>query len=661
MAYATTTPAQTSAAEDPPGGGQPNGPKQEEQGAYQARSTQVLNEQEAASGLVVVITVCVRAALSEPPTRFYVAHAILFFMASLEEKRHTLAHLLAAAVLERYPHAKPTLGPAIDTGFYYDFDFSAGEAPKEADLAALEDAMRDLLSSWTEMAGTEVSEKDARDRFSDNPYKLELISGIVEAGEPITLYTAGNFTDLCRGGHSETPAHDIKADTFALDRIAGAYWRGDETKPMLTRIYGLAFSTKEELEEHRARIEEAKKRDHRKLGVELDLFTFSPLVGSGLPLYTPNGTIMREELARYSEELQRAHGFKKVWIPHITKTDLYKTSGHWDKFGDELFLVKSQESSDEFVMKPMNCPHHTQIYASKPRSYRDLPIRYMETTTCYRDEKTGELSGLTRVRSLTQDDAHVFCTMDQIEQEFENIMSMIKEMYDTLGLSFRARLSFSDPEHPEKYLGEKAVWAQAEETLESITKKLGLEYEIAPGEAAFYGPKIDIMVTDALGREWQCATEQLDFVQPARFSLEYTAEDGTKKTPVMIHKALLGTIDRFMGVYIEHTGGQFPVWLSPVQATVLPVSEKHLEYAKKVADALSVQDVRAEVDTANESLGKKIRNAKQQKIPYLLVVGDKEAESDTVTVEMRGDEKLGALKLSEFTERITREIKERSL
>jgi threonyl-tRNA synthetase len=581
-------------------------------------------------------------------------------MASLEEKRHTLAHLLAAAVLERYPHAKPTIGPAVDTGFYYDFDFSGGDAPKEADLASLEDAMRELLPSWSDMSGTEVSEKDARDRFAGNPYKLEIIDGVVTAGEPITLYTAGSFTDLCRGGHSETPAHDIKADSFALERVAGAYWRGDETKPMLTRIYGLAFDTKEELDAYRTQIEEAKKRDHRKLGQELDLFTFSPLVGSGLPLYTPRGTIIREELAKYSEELQRAGGFQKVWIPHITKTDLYKTSGHWDKFGDELFLVKSQESSDEFVMKPMNCPHHTQIYASQPRSYRDLPIRYMETTTCYRDEKTGELSGLTRVRSLTQDDGHIFATMEQIEAEFESIMSMIKTLYGTLGLSFHARLSFSDPLHPENYLGDRDQWDTAERILEDITKKLELEYEIAPGEAAFYGPKIDIMVTDAIGRQWQCATEQLDFVQPMRFDLEYTAEDGSKKTPVMIHKALLGTIDRFMGVYLEHTAGNLPVWLSPTQTRVLPVSDKHADYAKQVVQVLAASGVRAEADTANESLGKKIRNAKGMKIPYLLVVGDKEVEDGTVTVEMRGDEKLGAMKLEEFAVRIEREIRERA-
>lgn len=579
-------------------------------------------------------------------------------MASLEEKRHTLAHLLAAAVLERYPHAKATIGPAVDTGFYYDFDFTGGEAPKEADLPSLEAAMHELLPSWEAMSGTEVSEKDARDRFKDNPYKLELIDGIVAAGEPITLYTAGSFTDLCRGGHSDTPAHDLKPGSFTLERIAGAYWRGDEGNAMLTRIYGLAFDTKEDLAAYQAQVEEAKKRDHRKLGVELDLFTFSPLVGSGLPLYTPRGTVVREELARFSEELQKKAGFEKVWIPHITKIDLYKTSGHWDKFGDELFLVKSQESSDEFALKPMNCPHHTQIYASKPRSYRDLPLRYMETTTCYRDEKTGELSGLTRVRSLTQDDAHVFCRPDQIKEEFSQIMSMIKELYGALGMHFKARLSFSDPAKPEKYIGDPALWAEAEKTIEEIAQSLALDYVVAPGEAAFYGPKIDVMVVDALGREWQCATQQLDFVQPERFSLEYTDSDGQKKRPVMIHKALLGTIDRFMGVYIEHTAGSFPTWLAPEQVRILPIGEAHEEYASAVKAALAAEGVRAQI-AGDDSLGKRIRGAKQEKVPYVLVLGDTEVSANAVTVESRDYGKEEAVPLADFVERVRAEIAER--
>lgn len=582
-----------------------------------------------------------------------------FYMASLEEKRHTLAHVLAAVIQEQYPHAKPTIGPAVEQGFYYDFDFSGGPAPKEGDLAKLQKAMEKLLPSWKDMTGEVVSEKDARARFKDNPYKLEIIDGIVAAGENITLYTAGSFTDLCRGGHSEQPSRDIAVGSFNLERLAGAYWRGDENNPMLTRIYGFAFDTKEDLVAFQVQQEEAKKRDHRKLGVELDLFTFSPLVGSGLPLYTPRGTILREALAAFSEDLQRAAGFEKVWIPHITKTDLYKTSGHWDKFGDELFLVKSQESSDEFALKPMNCPHHTQIFASKPRSYRDLPLRYMETTTCYRDEKTGELSGLTRVRSLTQDDAHVFCRPDQIEAEFSAIMQMIKTLYDTLGMQFKARLSFSDPATPEKYIGDPTLWAEAEATIERIAQQLALDYTIAPGEAAFYGPKIDIMVVDAIGREWQCATQQLDFVQPERFALVYTDADGAKKRPVMIHKALLGTIDRFLGVYIEHTAGNFPTWLAPEQVRVLPVADSQRAYADDVFATLRTAGIRASV-ADGESLGKRIRAAKQEKIPYLLVVGDAEVAAGTVSVESRDKGQEGGFLAGDFVTRVQEEIRARA-
>lgn len=560
----------------------------------------------------------------------------------LEQKRHTLAHLLATAVREHFPHAKPTIGPAIENGFYYDFDFSEGEVPKDDELKEIEKSMKKMLSSWKSFSHRVVTPDEARAVFKNNQYKCELIDDLEKSGETITLYTVGEgkseFTDLCRGGHTESPARDIAPDSFMLASLAGAYWRGDEKNPMLTRIYGLAFNTKDNLVKYLADIEEAKKRDHRKLGKELDLFTFSDLVGSGLPLYTPKGTILRDELGKFSESLQARAGFEKVWIPHITKIDLYKKSGHWDKFGQELFLVKSQESSDEFALKPMNCPHHTQIYASRPRSYRDLPVRYMETTTCYRDEKTGELGGLTRVRSLTQDDAHVFCRPDQIEQEFESIMQMIKSLYRALGMEFKARLSFHDPEHKEKYLGDSELWKSAEEKIEAVAKKLGLDYHVAKGEAAFYGPKIDIMVIDALGREWQCATQQLDFVQPGRFDLEYTDKDGTKKTPVMIHKALLGTIDRFLGVYIEHTAGNFPLWLAPEQIRIIPVAEAHHAYAQHVYEELKAVGIRVKLDDTNESLGKRIRSAKTDRLPYFAVVGDAEITDKNVTLESRKGE-----------------------
>lgn len=581
------------------------------------------------------------------------------YMASLPEKRHTLAHLLAAAVAERYPHAKATIGPAVDNGFYYDFDFSAGEKPGEEDLEKLTADMRDLLPSWTEMTGVEVSEADAKDRFKGNQFKLELIDEITEKGETITLYTAGGFTDLCRGGHSEHPAHDIDADAFVLDRIAGAYWRGDENKPQLTRIYGLAFDSKTDLDAYKVQIEEAKKRDHRKLGVELDLFTFSELVGSGLPLFTPKGTVLREEIHRYSQELRTKRGFDRVWIPHITKQELYEKSGHWAKFGDELFLVKSQETSDKFVLKPMNCPHHTQIYASKPRSYRDLPLRYLETTTVYRDEKKGELAGLSRVRSITQDDSHVFCRPDQIEQEYGSIMQMVMEFYATMGMKFRARLSFRDPATPEKYLGESALWDSAEAQLEAIAKNGGFDYFIAQGEAAFYGPKIDFMATDAIGREHQLATGQLDFVQPARFALEYIDTDGSPKTPVMIHLAIAGSLERFLSVYIEHTAGVFPLWMAPVQAAILPVSEKHADYAHEVMGKLKEAGIRAELH-ADDSLGKRIRAVKTAKVPCFIVLGDAEAGAGTVTVENNRNGDKAAVPLQEFIDATLARIKERA-
>jgi threonyl-tRNA synthetase len=580
-------------------------------------------------------------------------------MATLPEKRHTLAHLLAAAVLERYPHAKATIGPAVDNGFYYDFDFSGGDKPSEADLEKLTADMRGILESWEEMSGTEVSEKDARDRFKGNDYKLELIGEITDKGEPITLYAAGGFTDLCRGGHSEYPAKDIPADSFELDRIAGAYWRGDEEKPMLTRIYGLAFDTKAELDAYKAQVEEAKKRDHRKIGEEQDLFTFSPLVGGGLPLFTPKGTVLREEIHRFSQELRAEKGYERVAIPHITKTDLYETSGHWAKFGDELFLVKSQETSDKFVLKPMNCPHHTQIYASRGRSYRDLPIRYMETTAVYRDEKKGELAGLSRVRSITQDDSHVFCRPDQIEEEYRAIMDVVMEFYRVMDMKFRARLSFRSSETPEKYLGDAELWDKAQAQLENIAKNGGFEYFIAEGEAAFYGPKIDFMATDALGREHQLATGQLDFVQPARFELEYTAEDGSKKTPVMIHLAIAGSLERFLSVYIEHTAGVFPLWMAPVQAAVLPVSEKHADYAASVMKELKAAGIRAEL-IADDSLGKRIRETKVRKLPSFIVVGDAEKDAGTVTVENNRNGDKATVPLTEFIEATKARIKERT-
>ncbi len=577
---------------------------------------------------------------------------------SLEYKRHTLAHLLAAAVIEQYPHAKLTLGPAIDTGFYYDIDFSGGEAPGDTDLKDLQKRMKKMMNAWTEFSHEEVSADAARKQFAGNEFKTELVNEIEARGETITLYTCGGFTDLCRGGHTENPKAEIDTDAFKLDKIAGAYWRGDEKNKMLTRIYGLAFDTKEELEAYEKQLEEAKARDHRKLGKELDLFTFSELVGPGLPLFTPKGTMMRDLIVDKIMRIQAKYGYQKVTIPHITKSDLYKTSGHWEKFGDELFKVKGQ-SDAEFVMKPMNCPHHTQIFDSKPRSYKELPIRYAETTMVYRDEQAGELIGLGRVRSITQDDGHVFCTVDQIDQEVENIVKVIQEFYTSLQMfedgKFWVSLSVSDPSKPEDYLGDPENWKKAEAMLEAVAMRLNLPYKRVEGEAAFYGPKLDFMFKDAIGRERQLATAQLDFVMPERFSLSYTDNTGAKQAPVMIHRAIAGSLERFMAIMIEHFAGNFPLWLSPVQLAVIPVAEAHVLYAQEVADVLREQGFRVELDDSNESMGKKIRNAKKDRLPYFIVIGNKEVEGRTVTLESRDTGESVSLTMEELEMKLTAE------
>lgn len=553
----------------------------------------------------------------------------------ISNKRHTLAHLLAAATLEIYPDTKLTLGPAIDTGFYYDMEFS--KPLTDADLPKIEEKMRKLLPKWTEFTHREVSADEAREIFSKNPYKLELIEEIAEKGEKITLYICGGFEDLCRGGHLENPAKEIDPQSFKLDKIAGAYWRGDEKNKMLTRVYGLAFENKQKLDGYLKMIDEAKERDHRKLGKELDLFTFSDLVGPGLPLFTPKGTLIRDLVVDKIQNLQKKFGYQKVAIPHITKKELYETSGHWNKFSDELFKVKGM-SDAEFVMKPMNCPHHTQIYAGKPRSYKDLPIRYMETGVVYRDEQAGELLGLSRVRAISQDDGHIFCTREQVEGEITNIVSIIKQFYTSLGMwkegGFWVSLSVRDPKTPEKYLGDAEIWDESENILENIAKKNNLPYKRVEGEAAFYGPKLDFMFFDALGRERQLGTAQLDFNMPKRFGLEYTDKDGQKKTPVMIHRAVAGSLERFMAIAIEHFNGNFPFWLSPVQVAIIPVKEDlHTDFARKIYEKMVENDIRAELFDGKNGLGKNVREAKKQKVPFILVVGDKEKESGKFKLE----------------------------
>lgn len=571
-----------------------------------------------------------------------------------EYVRHSLAHLLAASVLELYPNAQPTIGPAIENGFYYDFD---NLKLTESDLSKLESKMKELLPSWTTFSGEGVSAEDAREHFKNNPYKRELIDELEKEGQAITLYTSGGFTDLCRGGHVENPAQDIRPDAFSLSHIAGAYWRGDENNPMLTRIYGLAFATKEELENYKKQQEEARERDHRKLGKELDLFTFSELVGSGLPLWTPRGALMRELLDDFVWQLRHERGYEKIEIPHITKKALYETSGHWDKFGDELFKVSTREGH-EFILKPMNCPHHTQIFARKQHSYRDMPVRYANTTMVYRDEQTGELAGLTRVRSITQDDAHVFCRYSQIQEEFEKIWDIVDVFYSAFGFSLTPRLSLHDPSHMENYLGDEAVWQKAADEIRAIAQKRGVILTEALGEASFYGPKLDFVATDSLGREWQIATIQLDMNMPERFDLSCINEKGERERVAMIHAAIMGSLERFIGILIEHTAGNFPLWLSPMQIMVLPIAEGHRAFAEQITTALQDADIRVHLDNSDETLGKKIRDWKVVKAPYALVIGDKEIETKKLKVENR-DGEAEILSIDELIAKLTEQIRSR--
>jgi threonyl-tRNA synthetase len=575
---------------------------------------------------------------------------------NLDAMRHSLAHITAQAVQHIWPSAKFGVGPVVENGFYYDIDL--GEAKvSEDDFERIEAEMRKVIAAdyLFERFELPVDEAIVWAKDSGQIYKQELLNDLKRAGttvakdldssqlgvesegdaavESVSFYRDGDFTDLCRGPHVESTG---MVGAFKLMRVAGAYWRGKDDNPQMQRLYGVAFATEKELRQHLAMIEEAKKRDHRKLGQELDLFVISDLVGPGLPLFTPRGTVLRNELIKYSEELQRRGGYEAVWAPHMTRVELYKKSGHFEKYL-ERFDVSSVESEDAFMLKPMNCPHVTQIYASRPRSYRDLPLRYMETTTMYRDEKSGELHGLSRVRALTQDDSHAFVRHDQIDTEMRSIIGMVKDMYATLDMSLSVDLSFRD--EADKYYGDPEVWKLAQETMEQVAKEENLEYKVEPGEAAFYGPKIDIYVSDALGRRWQCATVQLDFVQPERFELEYTDAEGQKQRPAMVHKAILGSIERFLSVYIEHVAGRFPVWLAPEQLRIITVNQEEatVAYAEKLRTGAIELGLRASVDNANESVGKKIRESEVWKVPYTVVIGQKEIESDELTPRIRKD------------------------
>lgn len=575
----------------------------------------------------------------------------------LHALRHSCAHLLAAAVESLYPDAKRTIGPAIEHGFYYDFDFGDVNVG-ENDLKKIEKRMREIVKHWKSFERQEISVEEAKTHFKDNPYKLELIEEFSQQGEQLTFYKSGEFIDLCEGGHAEEPKKELKH--FKLHKVAGAYWRGDENNTMLTRIYGLAFDSKEALQGHVQMLEEAARRDHRKLGKELDLFTFSELVGPGLPLWTPRGTLLRHLLDSYVWELREQAGYARVEIPHITKKDLYEKSGHWNKFADELFRINTREGH-EFAMKPMNCPHHTQIYARRPYSYKELPQRYANTTMVYRDEQTGELHGLSRVRSITQDDAHVFCRESQVKEEFLKIWDIIDTFYSAAGFDqLSVRLSLHDPDNFEAYLGTQELWLQAEQALRDIANERGVSFVEERGEAAFYGPKVDFMTKDSIGREWQVATIQLDINMPERFDLTCINESGDKERIVMIHAAIMGAIERFFSILIEHHAGAFPIWLSPVQVQIVPVStEKHLDGAKALAEEIKAAGIRVHVDEADETVGKKIRAAAKMKIPYILVVGEKELSGEDLMVRVRGQEEQPQMSKAAFIERVINEIKDR--
>ncbi|OHA79614.1 MAG: threonine--tRNA ligase [Candidatus Yonathbacteria bacterium RIFCSPHIGHO2_01_FULL_44_41] len=572
----------------------------------------------------------------------------------LHNLRHSLAHLLAIAVLEKDPNAKLGIGPVIDNGFYYDFEFSSGYTPTPEDLKGFEKAMRKMVNKGLPFEGRAVSVDEAKKMFATQPYKTELINEFASEGKDLTLYKTGEFSDLCKGGHVEN-TKEIPADGFKITHTAGAYWRGSEKNPMLTRIYGLAFESSEGLDAYLKQQEEAKKRDHRKLGKELELFTIIDEIGAGLPLFYPKGALLRKTIEDYISELQKKRGYQDIWIPHITKGTLYEISGHLDKY-DAMYTPMKIDDNDYYV-KPMNCPHFMMLYKTLQHSYREMPVRYTCTTTNYRYEKSGELSGLTRVRSLTQDDCHVFTRPDQIEAEIDLMLGMIKEVYAGFGLSdFYVRISLRDSKNKEKYIGSDAVWDTAENALRAIVKKTGWRYEEAEDEAAFYGPKLDFMFKDAIGRQWQLSTIQLDFNLPERFDLNYIDEANEKIRPVVIHRAVLGSTERFMGVMIEHFAGAFPLWLSPVQIKVLPISEKYVGYAEKVRAELENAGMRVELDDSNESLGKRIREAKMEKIPYILVLGEKEVESGTVTAERRDGAHLDVLPVAEFIVITKREI-----
>ena len=558
----------------------------------------------------------------------------------LSNLRHSLAHLLAAAVMELYPDTKRTIGPAIDNGFYYDFDFSSPISDK--DLPKIEKQMKGILKTWQSFEKEVVNEDIAKSTFLDNEFKNELITEIVNKGEEITFYTSGKFTDLCRGGHINNPAKEIKPDCFKLDRVAGAYWRGDEKNKMLTRIYGLAFENKKELDAYIKQRKEAEKRDHKKLGRELGLLMFHE-TAPGMPYWLPKGLILYKELENYWRKTHADLGYLEIASPLVNKSDLWKISGHWDHYKDDMFIADMGEN-EVYGIKPMNCPNAMIVFKSMQVSYKDLPLRLSDTDRLHRYERSGVLNGLFRCRSFQQDDSHNYVTEEMIGEEYRKIMEICKEFYGIFNLEYSFRLGT----RPKEYLGDIETWDKAEKALHDVLEKSGKEYSMADGDGAFYGPKIDIVMKDAIGRDWQMGTIQLDFQQPRRFELEYTDKDGKKKTPVVIHRVIYGSLERFIGILIEHTAGAFPLWLSPVQVKVIPVRTNHNEYAKGVFEMLKENNIRAEFDDAEENLGKKVRDAKNNKITYWIVIGDKEIEAEKITLESRDAGQLGQMSKEEL-------------
>ncbi len=570
---------------------------------------------------------------------------------------HTSSHLMAEALQELYPGVKFGIGPAIENGFYYDVELPAGVVIKEGDLEKVEKKMHELAARKETLKRSSISKADALEYFGSRGehLKTELISELADG--TITTYTQGGFTDLCRGPHLTSTA-EIKA--IKLLSVAGAYWRGNEKRPQLTRIYGITFPKKKQLEEYLTLLEEAKKRDHRKIGKELELFTFSDMVGKGLPLWLPKGTDLRLRLENFLKKLQKRYGYQQVITPHIGAKQLYVTSGHWAKYGKDSFQpIQTPEEGEEYLLKPMNCPHHCEIYKSTPKSYKDLPFRVAEFGTVYRYEQSGELHGLTRVRSFTQDDAHLFCRPDQIKEEFIKVMEIILIIFKALRFdNFEAQISLRDKVDREKYIGSDENWEKAENAIIEACREAGLKAVVEYGEAAFYGPKLDFMVKDALGRRWQLGTIQVDYNLPERFELEYTGADNQKHRPVMIHRAPFGSMERFVAVLIEHTAGKFPLWLTPEQAVVLPISEKFNDYAQQVASRLNILDVRAIGDFRDEKIGRKIRDNELKHIPYLLIVGNDEMETNTVAVRRQGEGDKGKMKVDEFAKMINDEVNE---